>query len=615
VASKSLSFLLFGEDVSAGKAFKKVAADAEASGASVKGAFNAGSLLGVGLLAGGLGLAAKSAMDFQSKMLLLQTQAGQSAATVKTMSSAVLTLAGQTGTAPDQLATSLYHVVSTGLKGADALNAVKIAAEGAKVGNADLEETTNALTSAVASGIPGVQNMSSAMGSLNAIVGAGDMKMSDLNEAMGSGLLSVVKGFGLSLSDTGAALAVFGDNNIRGADAATALKQAVMAMAKPIAGGETELKKLGITTGQLATDMQHGGLNAALMDLKGHLDKSGVSGTQLGEVLTVAFGRKAGPGMAILLGQMPRFEQKLSDITQGGKNFGAAWDTWMKSNQGQMDLLKEKTAAFEIELGQKLLPILNTGMQFANAHAKALLGIGGAVVGLKLAIGGVKIAQDLWNGAAKVGVAVQGWLGGATAATTTEIEASRGGLLAWATASEGANAAAVTTGGFMTKLGGAAMLAKGSIVAALALSVADMNKGNKPKNTAQLTDTVNFLKPGTTALKEKTDATKAGTDATKAMSAADKDSAAAAKLQAQYEADSATQIAAAAKAALSLKTGLADLNAQTLDVKDSQLAFLDSISSLTNVRGICYQCVQGVPLGRGCAAEGSNRCRVKQGRG
>jgi hypothetical protein len=134
----------------------------------------------------------------------------------------------------------------------------------------------------------------------------------------------------------------------------------------------------------------------------------------------------------------------------------------------------------------------------------------------------------------------------------------------------------------MTKLGGAAMLAKGSIVAALALSVADMNKGNKPKNTAQLTDTVNFLKPGTTALKEKTDATKAGTDATKAMSAADKDSAAAAKLQAQYEADSATQIAAAAKAALSLKTGLADLNAQTLDVKDSQLAFLDSISSLTN---------------------------------
>ena len=54
------------------------------------------------------------------------------------------------------------------------------------------------------------------MGALNAIVGAGDMKMQDLAEAMGTGMVAVVKGYGLSLKDVGAALATFGDNNIRG---------------------------------------------------------------------------------------------------------------------------------------------------------------------------------------------------------------------------------------------------------------------------------------------------------------------------------------------------------------------------------------------------------------
>ena len=51
---------------------------------------------------------------------------------------------------------------------------------------------------------------------LNATVGAGDMKMQDLAEAFGAGMVAVVKGYGLSLKDVGAALATFGDNNIRG---------------------------------------------------------------------------------------------------------------------------------------------------------------------------------------------------------------------------------------------------------------------------------------------------------------------------------------------------------------------------------------------------------------
>ena len=136
-------------------------------------------------------------------------------------------------------------MASLGATAPQMLNAVKIAAEGAKVGGANLEDVTNALTAAIASGIPGVQNYSQAMGALNAIVGAGDMKMQDLAEAMGSGMMAVVKGYGLSLKDVGAALDVFGDNNIRGAHAATDLRMAVQALAVPAAAGKAKLQEHG----------------------------------------------------------------------------------------------------------------------------------------------------------------------------------------------------------------------------------------------------------------------------------------------------------------------------------------------------------------------------------
>jgi TP901 family phage tail tape measure protein len=302
----------------------------------------------------------KSAADFQAAMLLVQTQAGASAAEVKTMSSAVLGLAGEVATAPEALATSLYHVESVGLRGAAALDVVRIAAEGAKVGHADLEQTTNALTAAVASGIPGVQNMTQAMGALNTIVGSGDMKMQDLNEALGSGLLTVVKGYGLSLTDVGAALATFGDNNIRGADAATMLRMAVQAMAVPAKGGKDALDQLGLSATQLQKDMQQGGLNQAVTDLKTHIDAAGISGVEVGALLTDAFGKKAGPGVAVLLGQFDRLQTKYEDITKGAGGFDAAWQATTQNASFAFDKVRASVDVLAIRIGTALLPYVTT---------------------------------------------------------------------------------------------------------------------------------------------------------------------------------------------------------------------------------------------------------------
>jgi TP901 family phage tail tape measure protein len=256
----------------------------------------------------------KMAANFQSAMTTLATQANVPQAQIKQLSNGVLDLAGKVGQSPDSLGEAIFHIESSfgsmGITGSKALNMLQVAAEGATVGHANLVDVTNALGAAITSGIPGVQNYSQAMGALNAIVGSGDMTMQNLADAFGGGMIATIKGYGLSLADAGAALATFGDNNIRGAQAGTMLRMATQALAVPVATAGDELKKLGLTSTSLADDMQKGGLKLAITDLVNHMNAIGVSADQQGQVITTVFGKKAGAGIDILVGQEQRFLSK-----------------------------------------------------------------------------------------------------------------------------------------------------------------------------------------------------------------------------------------------------------------------------------------------------------------
>jgi TP901 family phage tail tape measure protein len=330
--------------------------------------------------------AVKMASKFDSEMSLLQTQAGVSADKIGGLKKGVLGLAGKVAQDPDSLAEALFHVESNfesmGISSAKALKLTETAAKGATVGHADLVDTTNALTAAVAANIPGVQNLDQAMGVLNATVGVGDMKMSDLAKAFGSGMVATVKGFGLNITDVGAALAVFGDNNIRGAQAATQLRMSVMALAKPVVGGAGALKEIGLQTDTLAKDMQKGGLKLALEDLVAHLNAAGISSKQQGQIITDAFGRKAGAGLNILVGQMDRLESKYPALEEGAKNFGKSWADTQKTFAFQVKSLEMSFDALMIGVGQKIIPPLQSFIHTLSEHKRAVIDVTVATAGL-----------------------------------------------------------------------------------------------------------------------------------------------------------------------------------------------------------------------------------------
>jgi TP901 family phage tail tape measure protein len=306
--------------------------------------------------------AVKMATKFDSEMTLLVTQAGVAEKELGTLKKGVLDIAAAVGSDPDSLAEALFHVESNfesmGITSEQALKLTETAAKGAAVGHADLVDVTNALTAAVAAGIPGVEDLDQAMGVLNATVGVGDMKMQDLASAFGSGMVATVKGFGLSITDIGAALAVFGDNNIRGALAGNQLRMSVMALGKPVSTSEAALKTLGLTATTLAEDMQRGGLKLALEDLVGRMEAAGISADQQGQIITDAFGRKAGAGLNVLVGQMDRLESKYPALEEGAQGFGKAWERTQQTLAQQTKQLEGTFQALMITLGEKLIPPL-----------------------------------------------------------------------------------------------------------------------------------------------------------------------------------------------------------------------------------------------------------------
>jgi TP901 family phage tail tape measure protein len=400
-------------------AFKGAAAGAEQAAAATSRfsgamASTIGMAKQLGLLFGAVEIVKKAiditkeANAFQQNMLLIQTNANASADEMKNMSAAVLKLAPQVGTGPVELAQALYHVEQNGLRGQAALEALTVGAQGAKIGMADVEDTTNTMTIALASGITGMGNMEKAMGTMIAIAGTGDMRLKDLNEALSGGILSIAKGYGATLGDVAAVLATLGDNGIRGADAATALRQTMMGFAQPAAKGADALASVGLAMHDLRDDMEQHGLVHAMNDLEQHMQSAGVTGAKVGGFITEAFGKRAGAGLAVLMGELDRVNVKFDEGAKGGAMFMTKWQQTTTTAAFAFDRLKAGFESAGVSLAEKLQPALATAGTFlANELPHAIATIQGFLKPLEHELGVLlPAAWGLLIGAAKVALAV-----------------------------------------------------------------------------------------------------------------------------------------------------------------------------------------------------------------
>lgn len=305
--------------------------------------------------------AAKGAMDFQQAMTLVQTQAGASASEVQSLSKQVMQLATHSQQGPTQLAEGLYHIVSLGLQGQKAMDALKVASEGAAVGQENLADVATALGGAISSGIKGTSNYTNTMGALDAIIGAGNMKMQDLVGALSTGILPAARSSGLALNDVGAALATMTDNGIPAEDAATRLRMTFSLMSAPTKQAQKALASVGLSSTQLATDMRKpDGLLKAIMDLKTHLEDSGKSAVQQNAVIARAFGGgRTSSAILTLLEETDKLSQKYSYLASNTDKFSTSVNVEASTWEGQLQNMNANLQVFRDTVGTSLLRIAN----------------------------------------------------------------------------------------------------------------------------------------------------------------------------------------------------------------------------------------------------------------
>lgn len=349
-------------------------------------------IVGIGVVA------AKAASDFQQNMTLIQTQAGDTTDNIQQLSDQVMALS-ENGSKfnANQLATGLYHIVSLGLRGKDAIDALNASQQLAAVGNSNLEDTTNAVAVAWKSGIDGAQNFGNAAASLNAIVGAGNMRMSDLVQALGpTGLLAAAKTAGLSLNDVGSAEAQLADMTGNAQESATHLRMLLMQMVAPSAAAQKSLDSIGISSGQLGIDLQEGGLPKAVSDLRQHLtdtfgptaltslntyfsilqnqgpdaaDAFANASQGAADVVSKAFGgARSGSAALQLISGFDGLMQKEDQVKQSNKNFAADVVATQHTAAYKMSSDWSKMYDDMVKLGSAALPsIVNIFNAITNA--------------------------------------------------------------------------------------------------------------------------------------------------------------------------------------------------------------------------------------------------------
>ncbi|MFF4360858.1 phage tail tape measure protein [Streptomyces sp. NPDC001604] len=351
----------------------------------------AGEALAVGL-AVGLGESAKQAAEFQSSMTKISTQAGGTAKDVKVLSDQVLKLGRVTQQGPQQLSEALYHLKSVGMDNVDAMKALKQASDLAAVGGSSLEETTNALAGAWRTGIKGAGSFHEAVSTVNAIIGAGNMRMEQFTEAIGTGILPSAKTFGLSLKQVGAALALMTDEGIPAVDAATRLRMSFSLLGAPSGAAEKQLKKIGLSGIQLANAMRSkDGLIGAISLLKTHLDKSGMSAAQQSQVLSRAFGGgRSSSAILTLINNLDVLRKKQDQVNRTTGRFDDAVKMQRRTAEAQWHLLTSNLEVMGIRVGTKVLPPLTRFVQFLSGTAMPAAGRFGRAIGKLIPVEDIK---------------------------------------------------------------------------------------------------------------------------------------------------------------------------------------------------------------------------------
>jgi TP901 family phage tail tape measure protein len=194
----------------------------------------------------------------------------------------------------------------------------------------------------------------------NVLVGAftsSNVSLTDLNESLKIAG-PVAKQLNIPIEDLAATIGLLGNVGVRGTEAGTGLKRAMVAMIKPSKKAKVAMDKLGISSDMIAGKDGFLKVVAALEVQRDKMKASGQEALFLSRVFEV-FAERAGPKMAALVAQGTQSLVSLSSGIEKAKQEDLASiieERQLNTLSGAISKLVSNVQTFAKALGDKLLP-------------------------------------------------------------------------------------------------------------------------------------------------------------------------------------------------------------------------------------------------------------------
>lgn len=368
----------------------KAKGEINAFGTSTKSSLNAASKVGsialTGLALGAIavgGASVKMAGDFQDSVDQLQTGAGESAANLGLVSKGMLDLAGKVGESAQTLSGGMYLVESAGYHGAEGLNVLKAAAEGAKLGNADMKTVADGLTTALTDYHLSASQAADVTSKLVTTVASGKTTMGDLSASLSSVLPSAAAA-GIGLDQVLGAMSTMTGQGISAQQASQNLASTIASLQNPSSVASKAMAQMGLNSTEVAAQLGKKGLTGTLEEMtQAVLTKMGPSGL----VLQSSFNQSklAAQSAQQMLSQLPA---SIQGVAKGFLAGTVTQKEWMKEMKNQPALVANlgKQFATTVKQASGFSDTLKSGKGDAQTFNAVMSDMTGGQTGLNTAL-------------------------------------------------------------------------------------------------------------------------------------------------------------------------------------------------------------------------------------
>lgn len=322
--------------------------------------------------------AAHAASDFESQTAHLVTDAGEAATQLQMVRQGMLGISSATGTSAEALYQGMYHIESAGYHGAAGLQVLKAAAEGAKVGNADLDTIAKTLVGTMNSyGLSGSQ-ATAMMNQLIATVSTGDMKMQDLALSLGN-VAPLAAAAGIKFSDVAGAISTMTAQNMTADRATQDLAFVIRALQAPTHQAAQEMLAIGINANDLSKNIGKVGLSGTIEELTTAVAKH----VQGGQVFIDAMRQTkfAVQDAETMIGHMPEGFRKTAEAYLQGQ---VTFKDWRKDLMALPGPLRAQAQEFAAVVNQThaFNDLIKSGSPQAQAFTSAISKLTGGATGM-----------------------------------------------------------------------------------------------------------------------------------------------------------------------------------------------------------------------------------------